>query len=101
MEGFGCVGRFGIGTRIPPAKHVLSNAEGAPRREVWKKANPIFFARFYGIVIQMFWRDHAPLHFHALYAGHEALIDLRDSADTPKMNGKTIESRSPRSNRRC
>jgi hypothetical protein len=21
---------------------------------------------FYGIVIQMFWRDHAPPHFHAL-----------------------------------
>lgn len=33
---------------------------------------------FYGIVIQMFWQDHAPSHFHALYAEHEALIDLRD-----------------------
>ncbi len=33
---------------------------------------------FYGIVIQMFWRDHAPPHFHALYAEYEALIDLRD-----------------------
>ena len=36
---------------------------------------------FYGIVIQMFWRDHAPPHFHALYAEHEALIDLRDFRD--------------------
>jgi Domain of unknown function (DUF4160) len=27
---------------------------------------------FYGILIQMFWRDHAPPHFHALYAEHEA-----------------------------
>ncbi|MCU0670572.1 MAG: DUF4160 domain-containing protein [Myxococcota bacterium] len=33
---------------------------------------------FYGIVIQMFWNDHAPPHFHALYAEHEAQIDLRD-----------------------
>ncbi|HEY3304779.1 MAG TPA: DUF4160 domain-containing protein [Candidatus Binatia bacterium] len=33
---------------------------------------------FYGIVIQMFWQDHAPPHFHALYAEHEALIDLRN-----------------------
>ena len=33
---------------------------------------------FYGIVIQMCWRDHAPPHFHALYAEHEVLIDLRD-----------------------
>jgi hypothetical protein len=33
---------------------------------------------FYGIVIQMFWREHGPPHFHALYAEHEAVIDLRD-----------------------
>jgi len=33
---------------------------------------------FYGIVIQMFWQDHAQPHFHALYAEYEALIDLRD-----------------------
>ncbi|MDX1902509.1 MAG: DUF4160 domain-containing protein [Gammaproteobacteria bacterium] len=31
---------------------------------------------FYGIVIQMFWNDHAPPHFHALYAEYEALIDI-------------------------
>ena len=33
---------------------------------------------FYGIIIQMFWREHGPPHFHALYAEHEAVIDLRD-----------------------
>jgi Domain of unknown function (DUF4160) len=32
---------------------------------------------FYGILIQMFWRDHAPPHFHALYAEHEAQIEIR------------------------
>ena len=32
---------------------------------------------FYGILIQMFWNDHAPPHFHALYAEHEVLIDIR------------------------
>jgi hypothetical protein len=30
---------------------------------------------FYGIVIQMFWRDHPP-HFHALYGEHKVSIDL-------------------------
>ena len=25
----------------------------------------------------MFWQDHAPPHFHALYAEYEALIDIR------------------------
>ncbi|BCA56440.1 hypothetical protein W02_35800 [Nitrospira sp. KM1] len=33
---------------------------------------------FYGIVIQMFWRDHNPPHFHALYGEHEAVFDVRD-----------------------
>jgi hypothetical protein len=35
------------------------------------------FCVFYGIVIQMFLRDHGPPHFHALYAEHEALVDIR------------------------
>ena len=34
-------------------------------------------SQFFGIVIQMYWREHAPPHFHALYAEHEALIDIR------------------------
>ncbi|MEO7559092.1 MAG: DUF4160 domain-containing protein [Nitrosospira sp.] len=32
---------------------------------------------FYGIIIQMFWRDHAPPHFHARYAGDQVAIDIR------------------------
>ena len=32
---------------------------------------------FYGIIIQMFWNDHAPPHFHALYAEHEVLINIQ------------------------
>lgn len=34
-------------------------------------------SQFFGIVIQMFWREHAPPHFHALYAEHEVQIDIR------------------------
>ena len=33
---------------------------------------------FYGIVIQIFWRDHNPPHFHALYGEYEAVFDVRD-----------------------
>jgi hypothetical protein len=33
---------------------------------------------FYGIVIQMFWSEHGSPHFHALYAEHEAVIDIRE-----------------------
>lgn len=31
---------------------------------------------FYGIVIQMFWSEHAPPHFHALYAEYEVQINI-------------------------
>jgi hypothetical protein len=33
-------------------------------------------SEFYGIIIAMYYSDHAPPHFHAIYAEHEALIDL-------------------------
>ena len=32
---------------------------------------------FYGVLIQMYWNDHAPPHFHALYSEYEVLIDIR------------------------
>ncbi len=35
--------------------------------------------RFYGIIIRMFWEDHPPPHFHAIYGKHEALIEILTS----------------------
>ena len=32
---------------------------------------------FYGIVIKMFFNDHAPPHFHADYAEFKATVDIR------------------------
>ena len=37
-------------------------------------------AIFYGIVIQIYWFDHPPPHFHARYGEHEAQIDIRAAA---------------------
>ena len=34
-------------------------------------------AIFYGIVVQFYWTEHPPPHFHARYAGEEAQIDIR------------------------
>ena len=31
---------------------------------------------FYGILIQMFWGDHAPPHFHARYSEYNGIIDI-------------------------
>lgn len=33
--------------------------------------------QFFGIVIEMYWREQALPHFHALYGEFEALIDIR------------------------
>ena len=36
--------------------------------------------RFYGIVIKMYFADHAPPHFHAEYAEYEARIAIDNLA---------------------
>jgi hypothetical protein len=33
-------------------------------------------SRFLGIVIAMYYRDHQPPHFHALYGGYEITIEI-------------------------
>ena len=38
---------------------------------------------FFGIAIQMFWRDHPPPHFHVSYQGEEAQVGL----DGTVLNG--------------
>lgn len=35
-------------------------------------------SEFYGIAIYMYFSDHSPPHFHAIYAEHEALVRLED-----------------------
>jgi Domain of unknown function (DUF4160) len=40
---------------------------------------------FYGIAIYMYYRDHAPPHFHAIYGEHEATVAI-ETADV--LEGK-------------
>jgi len=42
-------------------------------------------SQFYGIAVYMYYRDHVPPHFHAIYAEHEAEIDI---ASATIMEGK-------------
>ncbi|MGD9634194.1 MAG: DUF4160 domain-containing protein [Pirellulales bacterium] len=37
-------------------------------------------SRFYGIVVQIYFGDHPPPHFHARYAGQIAKIDIETLA---------------------
>lgn len=34
-------------------------------------------SRFLGIIISMFWDDHAPPHFHAKYGEYEITVEIR------------------------
>ena len=33
-------------------------------------------SQFYGVTIRMFYKDHAPPHFHAEYSEHELIIGV-------------------------
>ena len=35
-------------------------------------------SEFFGISIYMYWRDHSPPHFHAIYGGDEVEITIVD-----------------------
>ena len=56
---------------------------------------------FFGITIYMYYREHAPPHFHALYAGQEvevAIADLSVLAGrlSPRAMGLVVEWASAR-----
>ncbi|MFP4070133.1 MAG: DUF4160 domain-containing protein [Verrucomicrobiota bacterium] len=53
-------------------------------------------SRFYGIVIQMYFGDHPPPHFHAFYGGSKAVVDIETLAFIegrlpPRARGLVIE----------
>lgn len=52
-------------------------------------------SEFYGIVIYMYFADHNPPHFHAIYAEHEALIRIDDGStirgDLPRTAARLVE----------
>jgi len=37
-------------------------------------------SRFFGIIIRIFFNDHQPPHFHAVYGEHETLIEIETLA---------------------
>jgi hypothetical protein len=39
-------------------------------------------SRFLGIIIAMFYRDHEPAHFHAMYGEFEITVDIMTGAVT-------------------
>ena len=53
-------------------------------------------SRFFGIVIAMFYDDHAPAHFHVRYGGQKAIIAIATLAVlggklSPRVLGMVME----------
>ncbi len=47
-------------------------------------------SRFFGIIISMYWRDHAPPHFHAKYGDDEIIVQIESGAITGRMATRAI-----------
>jgi len=52
-------------------------------------------ARFYGIVIKVFFGDHPPPHFHAIYGEYNALVNIESleiiEGDLPSRAQKLVQ----------
>jgi hypothetical protein len=51
---------------------------------------------FYGIVIRIFYRDHSPPHFHAVYGEYEAVVGIKpitvlEGAVPPRVRSMVLE----------
>jgi hypothetical protein len=48
-------------------------------------------SEFFGIAIYIYWREHPPPHFHAIYAGDEVVISIDDlSVLEGKVNPRAL-----------
>lgn len=47
---------------------------------------------FLGIVIYLYYRDHAPPHFHAMYGEYEITVDIRSGIVTGKFPRRALKA---------
>ena len=47
-------------------------------------------SRFFGIVVYMYWREHAPPHFHANYQDQEISVEIETGNVTGHMGSKAV-----------
>ncbi len=47
-------------------------------------------SKFYGIIIYMYVDDHNPPHFHVIYDGEEAMVDINDGHITGSLPRRAI-----------
>jgi len=48
-------------------------------------------SRFYGIIIQMFFNDHNPPHFHVQYGDFKAIVNINDEVIEGHMPKRALK----------
>lgn len=48
-------------------------------------------SRFLGIVITMYWQDHAPPHFHAKYGEYKITVDIQNGIVEGKFPKRALK----------
>jgi hypothetical protein len=48
-------------------------------------------SRFLGIVITMYWQDHAPPHFHAKYGEYKITVDIQTGVVEGKFPKRALK----------
>jgi len=47
--------------------------------------------KFFGIMIYMYWKDHAPPHFHAKYGDDEVVVEIKNGNINGSMPNRAIK----------
>jgi hypothetical protein len=63
--------------------------DGDPRTATYPSPMPEI-SRFYGLVIRMLAKDHAPPRFHAYYGEYEVTVTIRDGVVTGQFPGRAL-----------
>ena len=53
---------------------MIGSVRAKPQFVVSREVDLPRISEFYGIVIYIYWQDHAPPHFHAIYGDHDASV---------------------------
>lgn len=48
-------------------------------------------SNFFGVIIYMFWKEHAPPHFHAKYGDDEIVVEIQSGKITGIMANRAVK----------
>ena len=50
-----------------------------------------YISMFFGVIIRMFYKEHSPPHFHAVYQGQKGVFDFDGNIVRGSMKSKTAK----------